>query len=80
VVLQSSYQKKCILQLDGKFPKSVRVERLKALQLEANGEFDKALAVYSKLITADTTDAVCHFSGQGENRRRVEGIVHFVQR
>ncbi|XP_002130572.2 ER membrane protein complex subunit 2-like [Ciona intestinalis] len=47
----------CIEKLSDRFPKSFRVQKLRAMELEAKGQFDEAMEVYKELEKEDPTNA-----------------------
>lgn len=51
----------CIKKLDDRFPASPRVDRLKGLALEAQGDADGAHLLYDALLEADPTNVVRPF-------------------
>jgi len=62
--------------LDKNFPYSIRVERLRAMMMEAAGDFAEAEAIYNKILTEEPTDRfsmrrrICVWKSQKETKDR----------
>ncbi|KAJ9086847.1 ER membrane complex subunit 2 [Entomophthora muscae] len=50
---ETDFAKAILLKLGGKFPESQRFRRLVGMSLEANGDFERALEIYDKILEED---------------------------
>eukprot|EP01126_Amoeba_proteus_P035325 TRINITY_DN3559_c0_g1_i2.p1 TRINITY_DN3559_c0_g1~~TRINITY_DN3559_c0_g1_i2.p1 ORF type:complete len:240 (-),score=33.65 TRINITY_DN3559_c0_g1_i2:588-1235(-) len=74
-----------LARLSKRFPSSTRVQRLKGMQCEAKGEWERANGIYSKLLEIDPADFLtmrrkaCLLSSKGEKIKAIEMFVKYLQ-
>lgn len=80
----SEWRDYCINKLTKKFPKSLRVERLKGLQLESKQDWAEARTVYNKILAEKPEDTACAkrimaiLKQQGKQQEAIEAMVTYL--
>lgn len=77
--------KRCIAMLLEEFPKSLRVRKLHAMSLEAEEDFEGAIRVLDKIISADETNSaarkrkVAVLKAQGKTVEAIKELADYLK-